>query len=582
MQNIMTLTPEQKKALLKMGHSKTVQSTPTSVNNNLAAASTATLIDKKPVDKSGGYFLSSLPEEVSDFSAGFAEGATVGYVSPDTGRDESTWMRVIGKGVGFLLPLTKINQAVNAARIFSGATRTSRVLQSGTVGAIAGGIEKPIEGESRVDNAAIDAGVFAGIQVGAEIISPRISRFVKNGVDVFRRWRKLRKDATPEEVALNKAEGVFQPEAKEGLLPKIVRAKKDLQTSLISEYTPVRDAEKELLANVGLKKPSVDTARSLERVQGSPAHAEADYHDFMKRVIRPIRGHEKDLDTYLFLKRVENRLDPKYDLALEESIDTNKLMLETIDDALKGGGYDKKGIAALNKEAKALKAANKVMKKDIGRKVVGDWTLKDAQMGLSGLRRKVGGNVMASLENAGKEFQQATKKALRLQVESGRLSKDALKEIEKWNDFYAPFKVLQRLEAFEDAAIKDGSGVGRSVVSTALYTRKIRGIQDSDFKIGSILQSTVEQLYKSRMLADKNRKMLEVVNLARLDRAGKFFKMRLTQKGALPQRKKIDVKADRGFQRVPVYVKGKLVEIQARDDIAKIFEWIKIKHRLGK
>lgn len=237
-----------------------------------------------------------------------------------------------------------------------------------------------------------------------------------------------------------------------------------LQRSLVSEFSPLRDLEQTLYGRN--KVPVVDMARKFEQVAGAPAKAQADIIDFRKNVVDPIRKSADDFNSYLFLKRVEDRL--------------------------------------LN---------------DSERKRVAGWTAEKAQQGLAELKSKVGEDTYSDLERAGQSYQAEMDKALRLQVESGRMSQESYEAIKNSNDFYAPFKVLRYID---DAAQFRGSG--RRVATTQELSKKITGIDSEDFQLGNILQASAEQIVRSRILAEKNLKMLELDKLADLDASGDLIK----------------------------------------------------------
>ncbi len=242
------------------------------------------------------------------------------------------------------------------------------------------------------------------------------------------------------------------------------RAKSYVQRALIAEFTPLRELEQTLYGKENV--PIVNLARKFEQVAGAPAKAQADIIDFRRNVIDPIRKHADDFNSYLFLKRVEDRL-----------------------------------------------------LKEPERKRVADWTVEKAQAGLSELESKVGPETYKDLAKAGKVYQKEMDKALRLQVESGRMSQDLYDAIKESSDFYAPFKVLRYIE---DSDIVRGSG--RRIATTQELSKKIKGIDSEDFQLGNILQASAEQIVRSRILAEKNLKMLELDKLADLDPKGELIK----------------------------------------------------------
>lgn len=234
------------------------------------------------------------------------------------------------------------------------------------------------------------------------------------------------------------------------------------QAAITSEFTPLRIVEEALKGG----RQEHDLARKFELVAGAKGKAEADVIEFRREVVDPVRSNADDLNVYLFLKRTIDRLthDP---------------------DARR----------------------------------VGDWSIAKAEAALGELRAAMGPEVYGRLEKAGEAFQRHTERALRLQVDSGRMSPETYKAIREANDFYAPFRVLKYLEETDATA-----GTGRRIATTADLTRAITGIGDEDFQIGDILQAAAQQIVRSRVLAEKNRAMLALDEVAALDTKGEWFR----------------------------------------------------------
>src|ERR1051325_7632628 len=265
-----------------------------------------------------------------------------------------------------------------------------------------------------------------------------------------------------------------------------------VQTALTSEFTPLRKLE----AAVRSDKPVVDIARKFEQVAGAPAKAEADFIDFKKAVVDPLRQDADDFNSYLFLKRVEDRLT-----------------------------------------------------RDPETKRVADWTVEKARQGLDELKTAVGPETMKEFERTGKVYQDEMKKALKLQVDSGRMSQELYDKIVSSNDFYAPFKVLKYIEEGEGMA-----GAGRRIATTQQLTKKITGIDSTDFQVGNILQASAEQIMRSRVLAEKNLKMQDLAKLA--DTPNELIKKVET-----------DVHPRPGFEIVRYYENGKPQGLEVSHDV---------------
>lgn len=278
----------------------------------------------------------------------------------------------------------------------------------------------------------------------------------------------------PDPAALADAEKLIGSAEKDRRLRDYAKgARETLLTTFTSEFTPLRFAERNIYREAKEPYPVTDMARKFEQINGAPGKAEADIIEFKRAVVEPIRKHARDFNTYLFLKRTEDRLlhDPT-------------------------------------------------------RKKVADWTVERARAGLAALQDKVGPKVMPTFEKTGLAYQEEMRKSLRLQVDSGRMSEALYDRILAENDFYAPFKVLKHLEGLDTDAVP---GSGRRVATTQDLTKAIKGISSTDFQVGDILQSSAEQIVRSRLLAEKNLKMLELDALADLDEKGDFLrKVKLT------------------------------------------------------
>jgi len=252
----------------------------------------------------------------------------------------------------------------------------------------------------------------------------------------------------------------------------------NVRTSFISAFLPVKQMEREVYKMAGETQPRLDIARKLEQVAGARGKAEADIVEFEREVLKPIKAHYDDFNVYLFLNRTIDRL--------------------------------KTGLDAQTQQMFFFKNPRRV----------GGWTVERAEAALRGLQKKIGVYEYARLEAAAAVFQRHTEKSLLLQVQSGRMSHELFNTIKGMNDFYAPFKVMKYFEEME--SIKGSAG--RRIATTTQLTKAIVGITDEDFKIQDILQATAEQIYKSRILAEKNLKMNEVAKLTLLDKEGALIR----------------------------------------------------------
>ena len=239
---------------------------------------------------------------------------------------------------------------------------------------------------------------------------------------------------------------------------------KSAQTGLVSEFTPIRDLQRNVMWTAGRPIKTTNYADEFEQIAGAVGKAEADVIRLRDLVIAPIKDIAQDFNTYLFLRRAKNRLtvDPK-------------------------------------------------------KRMVGDYTLKRIDDELWQLEGKVGSNNITRMEKQAEQYQRVMDDALRLQVESGRMTEELYQLIKKQNDFYAPYKMLKYLETSEGVA-----GAGRNVISTEKLAKRITGVSQADLAVNNILQESAEIIVKSRMLAEKNKKMLLLDELVKYET--KFIK----------------------------------------------------------
>jgi hypothetical protein len=190
------------------------------------------------------------------------------------------------------------------------------------------------------------------------------------------------------------------------------------------------------------------------------------------------------------------------------------------------------------------------MTQDPDARRVAGWDVFKANEALTALKRKVGPEVYRKFFEQAEVYQSEMNRALRLQVESGRMSEDLYQRIKDSNDFYAPFKVLRHLE--------EGQRVGSGIATTAPLTKKITGITSEDFTLGNILQASSQQIVRSRILAEKNLKMLELDRLADADQSGNLIK-RVTASD--PTR--------RDYDRVSFYKDGEVTTLEVQKHVAR-------------
>jgi hypothetical protein len=263
---------------------------------------------------------------------------------------------------------------------------------------------------------------------------------------------------------------------------RVVQAAHEMERRWITEFAPVSHLETKVREAAGAPKKSYmeNMATWMEAVYGAPAMAERDLIDF-EDVVEPIKGNLKDFDTFLFLRRTQDRIQ-----------------------------------------------------EDPQKRRVGKWDLPKVQRAFAQMRAEIGNNMVDEFYRVADHyvnngvfvegpFQKTMDAALQLQVSSGRLSNKIYNVIKGMNDFYAPFKVLQYLDPSSET--KPGEGVGRKIATRADLTHAIKGIDNPDFRIDSILAESARQIYRSRILAEKNKAMLKFAELAPLDPSGENIRL---------------------------------------------------------
>lgn len=274
------------------------------------------------------------------------------------------------------------------------------------------------------------------------------------------------------------------------VLGGVVDVVKKFHEGMISKYQPLTDIQKAVLDISDKELPKVKLSERFEQVAGAQAKAEADLIKFHADVVDPMKGMWDQFNQYLALNRIVDRL-------------------------------------TTDKETRA----------------VGTWTVEKAQSALQQLKSEVGEKGWASMEIAGKRYQDHMDRALQLQMEAGNISPELYGQIKAQNQFYAPFKVMKNVDEVQTAT-RPG-GVGRNISTTEDLTKGIKGIQDDDFILGDIMESSAQQIYKSRILAEKNLAMQELGKLRDMPGAEKWMQV---LEG--------DAKPPRGWERVHVYENG--------------------------
>jgi 2'-5' RNA ligase len=239
---------------------------------------------------------------------------------------------------------------------------------------------------------------------------------------------------------------------------------RELQRAITAEFTPLRTAEAQLIG-----KQRLDLAAKAELLPGASGQAELDLLRFQTNVVAPIAKLAPQFNRYLLLHRIIDRLTH-----------------------------------------------------DAERKKVADWTIEKAQQTLAALKKKTGDVDWKRIEKAAAAFQGETDATLQLRVDAGLISPEVYDAIKASSDFYAPFKVMKYVTEQMTAS----KGGGRRIPHTEDLIDRIKGIEDEDFQLQDFLLTAAQQIYQTRILAEKNRFMRDdVAPLATADPDGEIIRV---------------------------------------------------------
>lgn len=316
----------------------------------------------------------------------------------------------------------------------------------------------------------------------------------------------------PSRVTLDDIYKIFEPTPKTSptLRQRGTQAVESFRTGVSSKFRPVNKLAQDIAKAYG-RTSSKDIAGIMEQLKGSQGKAEADIYRFDRDVSDLVKGDEKDFNAYMFLQRTIDRLN-----------------------------QDAADVAA------GLPA----------RRAVSNYTLADIGPKLRLLESKLGPEKLRQFELAARQYQAHMDQALRLQVESGRMSPQVYADIKAGNQFYAPFKVMKYIEEQSRPA-----GSGKRIDTLADFTKAMEGIEDPNVKLGDMLAAARQGISMSRILADKNTAMRNVAELAAFDTQGLFIKK--LQSGQ---------DAPRGMEAVNVLEAGKETRYAVAPEVAEAIQ----------
>jgi hypothetical protein len=292
---------------------------------------------------------------------------------------------------------------------------------------------------------------------------------------------EVKKPTTVDET-LKKIANVFEPAPKEKTPIKVKASNviESVRTGVSSKFRPINKLAEDVAKAYGLSNPK-DIAGIMEQLKGSQGKGEADVYRFDRDVSSLVKGDEKAFSEYVFARRALDRLK-------QDQKDINAAI----------AGED---VPHLN------------------RRNVGNFTINELEPALKAIEDKLGPEKLKKFKEAADQYQRYMDDALRLQVESGRMSEKVYNAIKEGNQFYAPFKVMKYLE---ESSRPEGSG--KKIDTVADFTKAMKGIEDPNFKLGDMLAAARQSIIMSRILADKNMAMRHVAELATHDVNGTFIK----------------------------------------------------------
>jgi hypothetical protein len=382
--------------------------------------------------------------------------------------------------------------SVNPQLLFSTPVQSS-------LGGVVGGIYGSTEGDTPEERAS-NMLKYAGLGAAGGILTSKVGRTAMS--------RKALTSGPTTEMAKH-----LTPVEGKPLSQVIKEVPGKLKRDWVTVYAPLDKLEKNVAeANakvVSMVPRAIPLSREFEQVAGAAGKASQEVRDYATNVIDQVGPKDRRaFDEIVALKRIEQRL-----------------------------------------------AWNDLNQSD--RKAVGDWTHQKVQADIDKWQQHLGPQRFAELEGiAVNQFQKAADDALKLQVESGRMSLEQYQAIKKENDFYAPFEVLDWIDS--DANVASRPKIGTGVDTMEPLSKKITGIRNELFHLENPTISLGKQIWKSRILAEKNLKMRELANLADADASGKY--VRKLESWEEPRR---------GYETVNYFENGKKMKLEVGPDVAE-------------
>jgi hypothetical protein len=264
---------------------------------------------------------------------------------------------------------------------------------------------------------------------------------------------------------------IFEPGTKtsRGIGEYVSKVIEAVRTGVASKFRPIDKLSEDISKAYGVATKK-GLAGIFEQLKGSSGKGEANVYRFDKEVSDLVKGNERDFNAYMFLNRSLDRL--RKDLSTGET-----------------------------------------------RRKVSGYSIPELESKLATLESNLTPEQRQNFNQASIKYQQHMDQALRLQVESGRMSPELYSAIKEGNQFYAPFKVMKYLEETSRP-----EGTGAKIDTVAEFTKAMTGIEDPSFRLGDMLSAARQNILVSEILANKNQAMRKLAALQPVDVNGLFIR----------------------------------------------------------
>ena len=270
------------------------------------------------------------------------------------------------------------------------------------------------------------------------------------------------------------------------------------RTQAVSRYRPAERMQEQIYEAAEREMPEQDIAANLELLAGSYGRAELLTRRFETDV----------LDKVHDLAAIEPRIKQE-----GLSVMATPKMREYVEGELGKIRTEFNAYMFLNRTKNRLESGER-------RKRVEGYDLNRVEAELKQLAKENGPEITAEFERISKEFQKHADVSLKLQLDSGRMSKEIYDLIKSENDFYAPFMLDEFNKNYNLDAVNKGKA---AIDSHKEIIKKIEGIADKDFKLKDFSEAMRRQLWESQISSDKNIAMSEFSRLADIDKDGTFI-----------------------------------------------------------